>query len=220
MPIATYTARFPHPPLDPHLHHQRVQVDDRIHPVQRTRLPRLDLLHHRFGHVRDQRRRHLHLIHLLQVALNLARRHAPRIERQNLFVEAMPTRLALRHQLRLEARSAIPRHLDLDRAEVAPQTLLACPVAAVAAPTAFHAVLLVPQMRCQLRPQRTLDDRLGQLPQQPVLASDILHRRTPLQQLIDQSRIQSHTISSPSLEKIVYTIRFTPSPRRRQHIFQ
>ena len=119
------------PPLGPHLHHQRVEIDDRIDRVERARLPRLDLLEHRLGHVGDQRWRHLHLVHFFQVALNLAGRHAARIQGQNLVVEPMPARLPLRHQLRLEARFPVPRHRDLKRAKVALQTLAARPVSAV-----------------------------------------------------------------------------------------
>src|SRR5713226_7554478 len=66
-------------------------------------------------------------------------------------------------------------------------------------------------MRGQFRVQRTLQNRLGQLLQKTVLPGYLFHRRTPLQQLIDQLPIQSHSISSQLVEKIVYTIWFTPS---------
>jgi hypothetical protein len=33
-----------HPPVDPHLYHQSVQVDDRINRIQKSTLPRLDSL--------------------------------------------------------------------------------------------------------------------------------------------------------------------------------
>src|SRR5712692_5144306 len=68
-------------------------------------------------------------------------------------------------------------------------------------------------MRGQFRVQRTLQNRLGQLLQKTVLPGYLFHRRTPLQQLIDQLPIQSHSISSQLVEKIVYTIWFTPSPK-------
>src|SRR5216683_1702051 len=66
-------------------------------------------------------------------------------------------------------------------------------------------------MRGRFRVQRTLQNRLGQLLQKTVLPGYLFHRRTPLQQLIDQLPIQSHSISSQLVEKIVYTKRFTPS---------
>src|SRR5713226_5612800 len=66
-------------------------------------------------------------------------------------------------------------------------------------------------MRGQFRVQRTLQNRLGQLLQKTVLPGYLFHRRTPLQQLIHQLPIQSHSISSQLVEKIVYTIWFTPS---------
>src|SRR6266849_6161712 len=70
-------------------------------------------------------------------------------------------------------------------------------------------------MRGQFRVQRTLQNRLGQLLQKTVLPGYLFHRRTPLQQLIDQLPIQSHSISSQLVEKIVYTIWFTPSHSER-----
>src|SRR5216683_3626934 len=72
-------------------------------------------------------------------------------------------------------------------------------------------------MRGQFRVQRTLQNRLGQLLQKTVLPGYLFHRRTPLQQLIDQLPIQSHSISSQLVEKIVYTIWFTPSPRSKKN---
>src|SRR5216683_7434670 len=158
MPMATYTARFSTRPS------MRIfTTSASIDRIERPRLPGTDLVDHRLGHVRDQRGRHLHLIDILQVALDLPCRHAARVQGQDLVVEAMPARLPLGHQLRLEARLPVPRHLDLHRPEVALQPLAARPVAAVAALAAFRRVPFVAQMRRQLRTQRPLHHRLRQL---------------------------------------------------------
>src|SRR5882762_7483689 len=74
---------------------------------QRPTLPLLHFLDHRIGHVGDQRRRNLDPVHLLQMALNLPRRHPPRIHRDDLVVEARPARLTLGHDLGIERRLAV-----------------------------------------------------------------------------------------------------------------
>jgi hypothetical protein len=107
------------PSIRAHLHHQSIQVNDRIDRIQRSRLPRLDLLDHGIRHVGDQSRRNLNLIHLFKMTLNLARRHAPSIKRQYLVIEPMPAGLVLRHQLRFEAGLTVPRYGDLHRPEIA-----------------------------------------------------------------------------------------------------
>lgn len=53
--------------------------------------------------------RHLGPIHLFQVRLDLAHRHAARIQQQDLIVETGPTGLMLGNQLRLEVAVAITR---------------------------------------------------------------------------------------------------------------
>src|SRR5246500_232062 len=67
--------------LIPHLHHQRVQVHDRIQLLQRPPLPQFHFLDHRVGHVGDQRRRNFDPVHLFQVALDLAGRHPACVHR-------------------------------------------------------------------------------------------------------------------------------------------
>jgi hypothetical protein len=105
--------------LDPHrtlahLHVDAVQVDDWIHRIERPGLPGLDPIDHSIGDRGNQAGRDLRPVHLLQMRLDLAHRHAARIQRQNLVVEADPAGLMLGNQLRLEA--AVPITRDRDRA--------------------------------------------------------------------------------------------------------
>ncbi len=77
------------------------------------------------------------------MALNVARRHAQRVHRQNLFIEARETCLMLLDQLRLKGAVAIARHLDFHLAGIALQLLPALPIARVAAVVPGYFVLLV-----------------------------------------------------------------------------
>jgi hypothetical protein len=66
------------------------------------------------------------------MALNLALRHAARIKRDDLLIEAVKARLVLLDQLRLELRVAVTRHVNLDLAALAAQGLRGGAVARVA----------------------------------------------------------------------------------------
>ena len=99
-------------------HPQRVEEDDRINRIERPVLPLPDLLENGIGDPADQIGRDLDAIELLQVALDLAHRHATGVETDDPVVETVEPGLALRHQLRLEAPLAVPRNLDLDLAVV------------------------------------------------------------------------------------------------------
>ena len=106
----------------------------------------------------------------MQVALNIAHRHAQCIHRQDLGVESFEPRLVLLDQLRLERAVAIARHLDRHLPGFAFQRLLALAVARVAASIAGHLVLLIAQVMVHLTGQHPLHQRLGQLLHQPVRA--------------------------------------------------
>ncbi len=96
-----------------HLHVDTVRVDDRIHRVERPGLPCLDLIDHRIGERRNQAGRHLRPVHLFQVRLDLAHRHAACIQRKDLVVEAGSAGLVFGDRLWLEV--AVPITRDLDR---------------------------------------------------------------------------------------------------------
>ncbi len=74
----------------------------------------------------------------------------PRVQRQDLVVEARESPLMLADDLRLERSVAVARHFDYRLAEVAFQRLRADPVARVAAPASRRGVLLVAQVVAQL----------------------------------------------------------------------
>jgi hypothetical protein len=94
------------------LHDQRVEVDDRVDRVQRPLLPSLGVLEDRVGDLRDQIRRHVGAVDLLQIPLDLADRQPTAVQGDHLLVEPDPPRLALAHDLRLERAVAIPRRTD------------------------------------------------------------------------------------------------------------
>jgi hypothetical protein len=102
------------------------------------------------------------------MALDLANRHAPRVEAENLLVKAVEPCLALGDQQWLEAAGPVARGRDVDLAIIGQDRLRAGAVAAVAAATTDWIALLVAKMLAQLRPQRALNQRLLQLLEKPV----------------------------------------------------
>ena len=97
------------------LHDQRVEVDDRVDALQRPVLPRLRVLEHRVGDLRDQIRRDLGAVDLRQVSLDLADRQPAGVEADHPVVEPDPAGLALADDLRLKRPVAIPRGADPQR---------------------------------------------------------------------------------------------------------
>jgi hypothetical protein len=75
----------------------------------------------------------------------------------------MSNRLRLCDQLRFETAGPIARYRNLDLAILGQDRLRARSVAAIAFATACRIALLIAEMVGQLRPKRTLDQRLLQL---------------------------------------------------------
>ena len=96
--------------LDP----QGVEENQRIGRFQRAGLPGGDLLQHRVGDRADQIGRDLDAVEIAQMADDLAGAHAAGVHRDDLVVEAREAALVLGDQLRIEARLAVARHLQLD----------------------------------------------------------------------------------------------------------
>jgi hypothetical protein len=163
-----------HRPARAPLQMDRVQVQDRVDRIERPALPGAHVVQHCVGHVRDQRRRHLDLIQIHEVPLDLARRQPARVKRDHLVVEARQAALALLHQLRIEIAVAIARHLDREFARVGQHVLRRHPVARVAGVPAFGGVLLVAEVRRQFALQGAFDEALRQPLQDPVLAENLL----------------------------------------------
>jgi hypothetical protein len=107
------------------------------------------------------------------MALDLAHRHAARIEAENFLVKAVEPGLALGDQQRLEAAGPVARNGNLDLAIVGQDGLGAGAVAAVATATAGRVALLVAEMFAQLGSQRAFDQRLLQLFEKPIRASQV-----------------------------------------------
>ncbi len=119
--------------LAPRLGHGRVEVDDRVRPLQRPRLPLLDLLGRRLGGAGDEHGRDLHLVHPKQALLDVPDRQAPRAPAHDRLAEAVEAALPLRSERRLELALAVPGNLDRKLPVVAAKRLAAAPAADVPA---------------------------------------------------------------------------------------
>src|SRR5574343_567125 len=113
--------------LDP----QGVEEDHRVHRLQGTRLPGGDLGHHGLGHAADELGRDLGAIGFEQKALDLAHRHAARVQGDDVLVETREAPLVFGNQQRLEAAVTVTRHLDAQRASACEHRLGALAVALV-----------------------------------------------------------------------------------------
>jgi len=118
--------------------------------------------------------------------LDLAHRHAARIQRQDLVVEPCPTGLVLGDQLRLEAAVAIARDLEWQLAELALERLAAASVAGVAGCVGDRLVLVVTEVLGHLCIQCPLHQQLGQLLEQAVLANQVFRLLVVGQQAAEQ----------------------------------
>ena len=135
--------------LDP----ERVEEDHRIDRIEWPVLPFPHLVEDGVGDPADQVGRDVDGIEFAQVALDLADRHAPGVQRDDLVVEAVQAALALGHDLRFEAAVAITRHVDLHHAVLGQHRLGIAAVAVVAGPPADGITL-----------SRTRDDVSARLP--------------------------------------------------------
>lgn len=78
------------PVLVTDLHHQRVELDHRVERLQPTVLPRGDLGHHRFGHIRDRLMRQLGAQRGRSVVPDLMDRHLTGIQADDLILHPRP----------------------------------------------------------------------------------------------------------------------------------
>ena len=168
-----------------------VEEDHRVDVLQRPLGPGADVVHHGVGHLGDQVAADLHAVHLLQVRLDVARRQAPRVEREDLLVEPHEPPLALSDDLRLKAAVAIPGSVDRHLPLVGDQRLRCRAVARVLGPTRRLAVRLIAHVIGQLDLHRALHQPLGQLRQQASGPRDLRLGPGAGQQLVD------HLIGNP-----------------------
>src|SRR6266516_8209722 len=99
-------------------------------------------------------------VDLGQVRLDVARRQAARVEREDLVVEPLEAPLPLPDDLRLKAAVAIPRRPQLDRAVLGRKRLRRRAVTCVAGPAGRLLMRLVAEMLGQLRRHRPLHQPL------------------------------------------------------------
>src|SRR3954468_18930809 len=149
--------------------------------------------------------------------LDLAHRHAARVEAQDFVVEAVEPRLALSDQQRLENAGPVAGHRDVDLAVLGQDRLRAGPVTAIAAAAAGRVPLLVAKMIAQLRTKRPLNQRLLQLLEKPVRSCEVFRLLIVSKQLIQQFRCNRRVGRHVSLlgkvnsQKPAYTFFLTPS---------
>src|SRR5919205_2134180 len=101
--------------------------------------------------------------------LHLARGESTRVSRQDFVVEAVEPPLTLFDQLGLETAVTVAGHSNIELCRLRLDCLLALTVTAILAPTPVPRVGRIPEVCRQLSLQRTLDEPLGQLPQQAML---------------------------------------------------
>ena len=111
------------------LHHQRVEVDDRVDLLKRPGLPRLDLLERRVGDLRDRLVGELGAQRALQMVADVAHGHPARVQRDDHLVEAAGAPRALRDQPRLERTRPVPRYRQTHRSDLGVEGLRGEPVA-------------------------------------------------------------------------------------------
>ena len=86
-----------------------IEEHDRIHRLERPRLPRRHLGHHRIGDGADQIGRHLDAVHLAEERLNLAAGEAAGVQRDHFIVESGEASLVLPIKRRPEVAWRRPR---------------------------------------------------------------------------------------------------------------
>jgi hypothetical protein len=155
------------------LDHDRVDEDHRVDRVEGPVGPGRHLLDHLVGDLGDCLLRHRGAVHLREVGRDLPGGQPPGGERQHDLVDPVQPALALLHDLRRERRIDVTRDVDLDRADLGQQRLRADPVAGVGMVPPDRVVLVIAQMLGHLFLERSLEDLLGELAQQPVRAHQV-----------------------------------------------
>ena len=122
------------------------------------------------------------------MALNLADRHAARIHRHDLLVEARKTPLIAGDQLRIEAPLPVARNLDVDLRRLGQHRLLRIAVAMIG----FSRRRLAFKMIVQLGVQNPLGQSFLQLIEKPVLGKHLL-RIAPRKKLVKRVFLDRHS---------------------------
>ena len=85
------------------LEHERVEEHDGVDVLQRPGLPGADVVHDRVGDAADQVAADADAVDVGQVRLDIPRREAAAVEREDLLVKALKAALALSDDRRLKA---------------------------------------------------------------------------------------------------------------------
>ncbi len=152
------------------LHLDRVDENDRVHRIQRPRLPGPKALQHPVGDHRDGLPGDLGAVDLGQVRLHLPGGQALGDQRHHQVLHPAKAPLALAHDLGLEAGVTVTGHLEFHGADLGQDRLGAVAVARVAAVAPRRVAGLVAQVVGELALQGALQHQLGELLQQPVRA--------------------------------------------------
>src|SRR5574340_1621971 len=107
------------------------------------------------------------------MALDLPHGHAPGVEGDDLVIEAGPAGLVLGDQQRLEGAVAVAGNFDGQFAKLALEGLPALAVAGIASGVGHGLVPGVAQMLGHFGIERLLDQELGQLLQEAILADQV-----------------------------------------------
>src|SRR5690606_656110 len=126
-------------------------------------------------------------VQLAQVTLDVARRHASRVESDDFLVEALEPPLSLGQEPRLERALAVPGNAHFDRASLGLDGTRRIAVAYVA--TAPLGLLLVTEVLGHFRFEEALHQRAFQLREQALWAEEVLLRREALHELVEQGRL-------------------------------
>jgi hypothetical protein len=129
------------------------------------------------------------------MTLDFPHRHAPGIQRQDLVVKAGPAGLVLGDDLGFKVAVAVTRDVDRQFAELAFEGLLATTVAGVARRVGDGRVALMTQVLGHFSFQCPLNQLLGELLEQPVLAYQVFRLLVVSQQLVDQFSAYGHYAS-------------------------
>ena len=132
--------------------------------------------------------RDLQPIKLQEMALDLANRHAARIHRHDLLVEAREAALVTGDQLGIERSFPVTRDFDVDLRRLGQHGLLRIAIAVIGFPRRCLAI----EMIVQLRVQNPLGQGLFQLVEKPVLGKNFL-RIAPREKLVQCVLLDRHS---------------------------
>jgi hypothetical protein len=136
-------------------------LNDGVGRLQRPGLPGGDLLENGVCDHADEIRRDVQPVEIADVGDDLPHAHAARVNRDDLVVEVGEAPLEL-GQLRIEARSSVPGHVEADPAVAGQHGLAPIAIATVVG------AALAGEMVVHLRVQRPLCERLLQAVDQAV----------------------------------------------------